>query len=287
MQFDFAAALVIAALVTGGIWILDILFLAPRREQVLDFTKPVAGGGGKIPAEARLPWYVDYSRSFFPVIVAVLVLRSFIVEPFRIPSDSMMPTLLDGDFILVSKFSFGVRLPVVNTRIIDSGEPQRGDVAVFRYPLDPATAYIKRIVGLPGDHLEYRAKQLYVNGEPVPQTPAPPPAAVSGSYEVRREVLGDHNHLVQVLADAPDYGPSRYWSGLQVRLDPQRNIVWEYEVPPGHYFVMGDNRDNSSDSRIWGPLPEENLIGKAFFIWMNSNCLFGFRNCGRIGDGIE
>lgn len=256
MHLDFAAILVIAAMVTGSIWVLDVLVLAPRRAKA-----PAAGKGSgrevRTDEKGKLPWYVDFSKSFFPVILAVLVLRSFIVEPFRIPSGSMMPTLVEGDFILVNKFAFGVRLPVVNTKIIDSGAPQRGDVAVFRYPEDPSTAFIKRIVALPGDRVEYRHKQLYINGEPVPQSslPADAEGAVNG-YEQRLEQLGEEEHRILVRADRHDMP----WDRVS------------YAIPEGHYFVMGDNRDNSRDSRVWGLLPEQNLIGKAFLIWLNCDC---------------
>lgn len=273
MQLDFATILVIAALVTGSIWVLDVLVLAPRRERALGYAKAAGrGSGGAAKEERKLPWYVDFSRSFFPVILAVLVLRSFVVEPFRIPSGSMMPTLLAGDFILVNKFAFGVRLPVINTKIIDSGSPERGDVAVFRYPEDPSVAFIKRIVGLPGDRLQYRNKKIFINGEPVPQIDLPDndEGAVDG-YDLRLERLGGDGHRILV------------------REDPHR-MPWDYvdyEIPSGHYFVMGDNRDNSRDSRVWGLLPEENLIGKAFFIWLNLDCITGKGHCDRIGSGIE
>ncbi|MDX1655044.1 MAG: signal peptidase I [Candidatus Competibacteraceae bacterium] len=263
MHFDFAAILVIAALVTGVIWLLDATLLAPRRERVY---QGQGGGVGAATEAPSIPWYVDYSRSLFPVILAVLVLRSFIVEPFRIPSGSMEPTLYAGDFILVNKFSFGVRLPVVNIKILDSGQPERGDVAVFRYPEDPSVAYIKRIVGLPGDRITYRNKQLYINGKPIAQEDLPDRMA-RGYYDIRQEQLGQREHLIQVR--------------------PGREPVWERVVPPGHYFAMGDNRDNSRDSRVWGPLPEENLIGQAFLIWMNLDCITFKGHCGRIGDSIQ
>jgi signal peptidase I len=262
MQFDFAAVLVLLAFITGSIWVLDKLVLAPRRALVKSTEQ---GAGQEVESrKSRLPWYVDFSHSFFPVIVAVLVLRSFVVEPFRIPSGSMMPTLLDGDFILVNKFAFGVRLPVLNTKILDTGEPRRGEVAVFRYPEDPSVAFIKRIVGLPGDLLEYRDKRLYVNGAPVP---AESEGVVNG-YEQRLEQLGDTRHYIQLSQG-------------------QNNRSWQYTVPAGHYFAMGDNRDNSRDSRYWGPLPEQNLIGKAFLIWMNWDCITFRGNCNRIGRSIK
>ena len=269
MQFDFAALLVIAALVTGSIWVLDILVLSPRRAaRSLDFAKPGGRGGGKAMGAPKLPWYVDFSRSFFPVILAVLVLRSFVVEPFRIPSGSMEPTLLPGDFILVNKFSFGIRLPVINTKIIDLGEPHRGDVTVFRYPEDPSVAFIKRIVGLPGDRVEYRNKQLFVNGDPIEQTVLTDVENEKPAYDQVQEQLDDATYSTYIRKG-------------------QSAPSWEYVVPPDHYFTMGDNRDNSRDSRFWGPLPEENLIGKAFFIWMNWDCVTGNGHCNRIGRSIK
>ena len=266
--FDFSAVLVLAAAVTGSIWILDVLILAPRRTRSLDFDGGM--GGGKIDGEQSLPWYVDFSRSFFPVILVVLVLRSFIIEPFRIPSSSMEPTLYPGDFILVNKFSFGVRLPVIHTKILDTGEPERGDVTVFRYPENPSVAYIKRIIGLPGDRLEYRDKQLYINGEPVPQEElsAEQIEELSPGYRILQEHLDERDYLTKVS-----------------KLRNSRG--WEGEIPAGHYFALGDNRDDSRDSRYWGFLPEENLIGKAFLIWMNWDCVTGDGHCNRIGRSVE
>ena len=275
MNIDFAAVLVLLTVLTGAIWLLDVLVLAPRR---------VVAGAGVPTDPARLPWYVDLSKSFFPVILAVLVLRSFLVEPFRIPSESMVPTLLKGDFILVNKFAYGLRLPVLNTRIAGAGRPERGDVVVFRYPLEPAVAYIKRVVGLPGDRLEYRDKQLFINGQPAARQPLAD--ATDPGYRRFEEYLGTVAHAIQVQADSR-WGMGMLWSGLQARREADGGIVWQYQVPPGHYFMMGDNRDNSSDSRVWGPLPEENLIGKAFFIWMNWDCITLNGQCGRIGSSIE
>jgi len=281
MNIDFAAVLVVLTGLTGGIWLLDALVLAPRRARV-----PVAGETGAArPVAVKLPWYVDLSKSFFPVILAVLVLRSCVVEPFRIPSESMVPTLLKGDFILVNKYTYGLRLPVVNTKIIGNGQPQRGDVVVFRYPPDPAVAYIKRVVGLPGDRLAYRCKQLFVNGQPMSLTPLSGDPAAPG-YQSFTEQLGETPHRIQMLADGR-WGLVGFWPGLQPRREADGTVGWEYQVPSGHYFMMGDNRDNSSDSRVWGPLPEENLIGRAFFIWMNWDCITFNGQCGRIGDGIK
>jgi signal peptidase I len=279
MNIDFAAVLVVLTGLTGGIWLLDALVLAPRRVAV-------GNAGSRTSAAAiKLPWYVDLSKSFFPVILAVLVLRSFIVEPFRIPSDSMVPTLLNGDFILVNKFSYGLRLPVLNAKFFGSGQPARGDVAVFRYPREPTVAYIKRVVGLPGDRLEYRNRQLLINGQPAALTPLPTNPADPG-YQQFDEQLGQINHRIQMLADGR-WPLTGFWPGLQLRREPDGTTAWDYQVPDRHYFMMGDNRDNSSDSRVWGPLPEENLIGKAFFIWMNLDCITLNGRCGRIGNSIH
>jgi signal peptidase I len=281
MNIDFAAVLVVLTGLTGGIWLLDTLVLAPRRARV-----PVAGETGTAPPVAvKLPWYVDLSKSFFPVILAVLALRSFVVEPFRIPSDSMVPTLLNGDFILVNKFTYGLRLPVLNTKVIGNGQPQRGDVVVFRYPPDPAVAYIKRVVGLPGDRLAYRGGQLSINGQPVSLTPLPADPAAPG-YQPFEERLGAAQHRMQTQTGS-HRGLAGFWPDIQPRREPDGTMSWEYQVPAGHYFMMGDNRDNSSDSRVWGPLPEENLIGRAFFIWMNWDCITLRGQCGRIGDDIK
>jgi signal peptidase I len=262
MYFDFAAVLVLLAFITGSIWVLDKFVLAPRRA-LSKATEQGVAQQGQIKGQ-KLPWYVDFSRSFFPIILVVLILRSFVIEPFRIPSGSMMPTLLDGDFILVNKFAFGVRLPVLNTKILDTGEPQRGDVAVFRYPEDPSVAFIKRIVGLPGDFLEYRDRRLYINGALVPTENA---GTVDG-YEQRLERLGNVLHDIQVSKN-------------------ENSRSWRYHVPADHYFALGDNRDNSRDSRYWGPLPEQNLIGKAFLIWMNWDCITFKGKCSRIGRSIQ
>jgi signal peptidase I len=276
MNFDFPMLLVLATFVTGGIWLIDAVAFAPRRKRKVD-------PGAQKESTPREPLMVEYARSFFPVILAVLVLRSFLVEPFRIPSSSMMPTLLIGDFILVNKFSYGLRLPVLDKKIVDIGEPQRGDVVVFRYPRDPSTDYIKRLIGLPGDHIAYRNKTLYINDEPQPQAPigyyegAGSGARMTGA-QMSREKLGAVEHSILIEPRAPDLP-----YGCQVLA--QGEVV----VPAGHYFVMGDNRDNSNDSRCWGWVPEKNLVGKAFGIWMswdlNRN---GFPIAWeRLGKGIE
>jgi signal peptidase I len=270
MNLDFPTILVLLTVVTGGIWALDALVLARRRRlQAARLEGAVSGqeaasGAGEGPnlrAAVKEPFLVEISRSFFPVILIVLVLRSFVVEPFRIPSGSMMPTLLIGDFILVNKYAYGIRLPVLDTKVIEVGEPKRGDVVVFRFPEDPSIDFIKRVVALPGDRVHYRNKVLYVNGEPVPQRPV-------GDYVGR--ISADYRQVVAQRRVEDLFGrehdilvnPSQRSGGVY-------GVNGEYVVPEGHYFVFGDNRDNSKDSRFWGPLPEENLVGKAFFIWMN------------------
>ncbi|MBA1145497.1 signal peptidase I [Ectothiorhodospiraceae bacterium WFHF3C12] len=259
MHFDFEALLVLLTLVTGVIWAWDRF----RRKD--DEAQEDKGKGQS--AETDVSWWVDLSRSLFPVILIVLVIRSFAVEPFRIPSGSMVPTLLTGDFILVNKFAYGLRLPVTHHRIVPIGEPDRGDVAVFRYPLDESQDYIKRIVGLPGDMVSYRDKRLYINGKLAEQQPVgawPGPEAA----QVREEVLGEVRHQILVHRD-------------------HRGQDFEYEVPARSYFVMGDNRDRSSDSRFWGAVPAHNLVGQAFFIWMSWDAEDTSVHWSRIGNAIE
>jgi signal peptidase I len=242
--FDFSFVLVLATLVTGLVWAADAWYFKPRRL--------AATAGGMPPGE---PILVEYSRSFFPIILVVLLIRSFLFEPFRIPSDSMMPTLLDGDFIFVNKFTYGLRLPVVNTEVVKLGQPDRGDVVVFRLPSDPATNYIKRLVGLPGDHVTVRDKRVWINGELQQLTP-------DGVYEgfghtgaqIAFEQLGVVPHRVLHIPNRPSYD-------------------FDDVVPPGHFFFMGDNRDNSRDSRFpeVGYVPEDMVVGKAVVIWLNWN----------------
>jgi signal peptidase I len=245
MHFDFSLFLVLATVVTGVVW--GVYALLVRLGRI----RPPAVVDGEIVE----PWPVDYARSFFPVILIVLLLRSFLVEPFRIPSASMMPTLLIGDFILVNKFAYGVRLPVLRNKVYEVGEPQRGDIVVFRYPKDQRMDYIKRVIGLPGDRIAYFRKQLYVNGQPVRQTRLAPYLGV-GSGNSMTGAMRLEEDLSGVLHD------------ILIR-EGQPTVEGEFVVPAGHYFVMGDNRDNSNDSRYWGTVPEENLVGKAFMIWMN------------------
>ncbi len=258
MQIDFALLLVVAALVTGVIWAIDAWKFKPRR---------LASGDGT----GQEPLLVEYARSFFPIIVVVLVVRSFLYEPFRIPSSSMMPTLLVGDFIFVNKFAYGLRLPVLNTKVVPIGEPQRGDVVVFRLPSDPSTNYIKRLVGLPGDRIEYRGKRLMINGEQVSLERSDAADEVSQPLsELFREKLGNAEHDILMIRG-------------------KNSPEGEYLVPEGHFFVMGDNRDNSRDSRFAavGFIPEDMLVGKAVRIWMNWDWGNGSPMWSRIGDAIR
>ena len=242
MDFDFSFFLVMATFITGAVWGGYVLYLRYAG----------CSGNGKTAEE---PILVEYARSFFPIVLIVLVLRSFLVEPFRIPSASMMPTLLIGDFILVNKFAYGVRLPVLETKIIQVGEPSRGDVVVFRFPNDTSLDYIKRVIGLPGDTVKYIGKQLYINGEKINKIRL-------GRYQGVGQ--GDEmTGAIEFVEGLPDVEHSI----LTQRERPAIN--GEFIIPEGHYFVMGDNRDNSNDSRYWGMVPEQNLVGRAFYVWMN------------------
>ena len=277
MDFDFPAIMVTAVFVTGVLWALDIMLWAPKRRSAAALLSDQVSADDDVEKAKeeilKESIFVEYSRSLFPVILAVLVLRSFMVEPFRIPSGSMMPTLLAGDFILVNKFAYGVRLPVLDTKIIPVGLPERGDVLVFRYPKNPSIDYIKRVVGLPGDKVAYYNKQLFINGEPAIQAG-----------------LGVYDAVGAGVSMAGTQMRSEDLTGIQhnILIDTQRGTVeGEFQVPEGRYFVMGDNRDNSNDSRYWGFVPEENLVGKAFMIWMNWDATAGGVTWSRIGNDIE
>ena len=274
MNVNLELILVIGTLITGIVVLFDkLVFAEKRRKRIMTEAydaKYVEGKSSRAPREYKEPWYIDYSRSFFPVLLIVLILRSFIAEPFRIPSGSMMPTLLHGDFILVNKFTYGLRLPALHTKVWANKSPERGDVVVFRYPENPSLDYIKRVVGLPGDQLEYRDKTVYVNGTAMKQVDLGTyvgkgrDAVMSGSNK-RQESLStvDHEMLLN---------------------DRRLSIAGAWTVPDEHYFVMGDNRDNSNDSRVWGMVPEQNLVGRALMIWMNwdiSEGQFYFRRIGK------
>jgi len=273
MDFDFSTIMVLAVLVTGVIWGLDSLLWKKKRDEGLARLKAEGADPKVIENSYREPVLVEYARSFFPVILVVLILRSFLAEPFRIPSGSMMPTLLAGDFILVNKYTYGIRLPAINTKVIEMNAPQRGDVVVFRFPKEPSVDYIKRVVGLPGDTISYYGRQVYVNGELAQQRQVGTYAATGTSLymtgaELRMETLGEVEHQILVMSGRP-------------------SPDGEFMVPAGHYFVMGDNRDNSNDSRYWGFVPEENLVGKAFMIWMNWDSVQNRVSWERIGNMIH
>ena len=258
---NFALILLVLTVVTGILYAVDVLKFRNLRAK-----------------NAKEPIWVEWGASFFPVILVVFVLRSFLFEPFKIPSGSMMPTLLVGDFILVNKFTYGIRLPVINKKIIDLNSPQRGDVMVFRYPEDPSLDYIKRVVGVPGDTVAYQNKRLSINGQPVETTRIadylhPERLYYSEQYVAR---MGDVEYRYLNDSDAPAFIPDA------ARFPYRDNCTYNAagvvcKVPEGNYFVMGDNRDNSRDSRFWGFVPEQNIVGKAFFVWLNLGDL------GRIG----
>jgi signal peptidase I len=276
-QLDFSAVLVLIAAVTGLVWGADALLLARQRTRA-------ARAAGQDPRLVPEPRTVDYARSFFPLALAVLLIRAFVFEPFRIPSDSMMPTLRDGDFIIVEKFAYGLRLPVTNTEILHTGEPRRGDVVVFHPPMDPSQAWIKRVVGLPGDRVTVRSDRLFINGKAIP-------FRITGIYndgcyvnmQLATEVLGTHTHQALLcpvpLEVTPDPLPGCRRSdarGYLCDLNPPPGTellaqppLFDQVVPAGKYLMIGDNRDNSDDGRFWGFVSEQALIGKATYIWFD------------------
>jgi signal peptidase I len=260
MNLDFALILTVLTLVTAVFWGIERYWR--KRRQGGDAEQPVAKT-------------VEMVGSLFPVLLLVLVFRSFLFEPFKIPSGSMIPTLWIGDFIVVNKYAYGLRLPVGNHRFLEVGDPERGDVAVFRYPVDPRINYIKRVIGLPGDTVTYRNKILFINGEPVTQDNVAPWVGEGlnrnppGRRPVKRlEYLGEEPHNIVIYPEQPDL-ETRTWT-----------------VPDGHYFVLGDNRDQSLDSRAWGFVSEDLLVGRAVRIWMHWDCSRGCVDWSRIGDRI-
>jgi len=288
---NFSLLLFVLTVVTFAYWLAERFYFAPKRHAaVAAFGQQDAARREQLAkqgitrvddntAETRQallmqPWWLDWTAGLFPVILVVFLLRSFLFEPFKIPSGSMKPTLLIGDLILVNKFHYGIRLPVVNKKVFAIDDPQRGDVMVFRYPQDPSTDYIKRVVGVPGDEISFRAQRVYVNGEAAPLVALPPP----GFYdeETRRyeaefvERLGAVEHHIIINPQSEQF----HWANDSVTFPFRENCRYSAEgvtckVPAGNYFMMGDNRDNSQDSRYWGFVPDENIVGKAFFVWMN------------------
>ena len=297
VEGNFALLLFIATVVTGLYWLAERFYFLPKRHtaaQALEVASAQrrldlqAKGIAKVDmdgdiSEARTkllmqPWWLDWTAGLFPVILVVFVLRSFLFEPFKIPSGSMIPTLLIGDLILVNKFTYGVRLPVIHTKITEGNKPQRGDVMVFRYPPQPSLDYIKRVIGVPGDEVAYLNKRLTINGKEVPTKAVPDffDESQVRYFKQFEEELGAKPHRVLNNTEAPAFvqGASNF--------EYRQNCTYSVEgvvckVPEGHYFMMGDNRDNSLDSRYWGFVPDKNIVGKAFFVWMN------FGNLGRIG----
>lgn len=281
MDIDFSLVLLVLVLIAGTIWLVDLIMLAqPRASRLRRFLKRSgiseeeyqAFLNGEKPEEEDKAGKqailqqaysighesapVEYAKSFLPVLVAVLIIRSFLFEPFQIPTGSMIPTLKIGDYIVVNKYSYGLRLPVIGTKILDVGEPERGDVMVFIPPHDP-TYYIKRVIGLPGDHIRYEDKVLYINGEEMPQEFVATLREDAGAVHYLKEQLGEVNHDIYT-ATTPRYLGADFW------LAPEGSVV-----PEGHYFMMGDNRDNSDDSRRWGPVSEDKIVGKAVAVWMH------------------
>ena len=295
IEGNFALLMFLATVVTGAYWLAERLYFWPRRKQAAQALADAAAarrteldrmGIAKVDLDTTegqqktlaQPWWLDWTAGLFPVIAVVFVLRSFLFEPFKIPSGSMIPTLLVGDLILVNKFTYGVRLPVLNTKVIEGKTPERGDVMVFRYPPQPSLDYIKRVVGVPGDTVAYLNKRLTINGQPVETKDLPDffDEDAMRYFNQYEETLGLSPHRLLNTAGVPAFiqGASNYAY--------RENCTYSVEgvtckVPAGHYFVMGDNRDNSLDSRYWGFVPDENIVGKAFFVWMN------FGNLKRIG----
>jgi len=285
MDINLPLLLMLAVLISGAISLYDFMFLRRPRENALAGIEAQFSDmdeqqkkSDETYLKARAvamdePAIVEYSKSFFPVLLLVFVLRSFVIEPFQIPSESMVPTLEVGDFIAVNKFAYGIRLPVFRTKIISIGEPKRGDVMVF-FPPHEERYFIKRVIGLPGDKITYVNNTLYVNGEEAPQTFVEREkienldacSARGGSYIIVDEQVGGEKHRMRKCSVQLPY-----------------NLDGTWQVPQGHYFMMGDNRDNSSDGRKWGTVPEERIVGKAFAIWMHWDKFLSVPSFSRAG----
>ena len=296
---NFSLLLFVLTVVTLGYWLAERFHFAPRRlaaantlEQQDAVRREQLASKGIVKVDGDVsqardtlmmqPWWLDWTAGLFPVILVVFLLRSFLFEPFKIPSGSMIPTLLVGDLILVNKYHYGVRLPVINKKIINNNDPQRGDVMVFRYPKDTSVDYIKRVVGIPGDEISFRNQQLFLNGEAVPMEQTPPPGFYDEDalryFPEFKEKFGSAEHRILVNPQSQPF----YGAEDKITFPFRENCRYSAEgvtckVPAGHYFMMGDNRDNSQDSRFWGFVPDENIVGRAFFVWMN------FGNLKRIG----
>ncbi|MAZ88148.1 MAG: signal peptidase I [Cellvibrionaceae bacterium] len=278
MDINLPLILVLLVFVSGLVWLYDLVFLAAKRQAAIDavdsqFDQAQLDEESKQQVyrqakevAAREPLAVEYSKSFFPVLLIVLVLRSFIAEPFQIPSGSMIPTLKIGDFILVNKFTYGIRLPVIRNKIIDVNEPERGDVMVFFPPHRPDTYYIKRVIGMPGDEVRYVNNVLFINGEKQPQKLLASLPPGNPQFQLLKETVGDVEH------------------DMRKHVVPGRlSINGRWVVPEGHYFMMGDNRDNSSDSRDWGPVSQDAIVGKAFAVWMHWDSFFSLPSFSSAG----
>ena len=295
LEGNFALLLFMASLVSGLYWLAERFYFLPQRiasaaqleaqdqQRRAELAKMGIAqvDGDMAEAKARIlaqPWWLDWTAGLFPVIVSVFLLRSFVVEPFKIPSGSMTPTLLVGDLILVNKFTYGLRLPVLNTKLTEGNKPQRGDVMVFRFPPKPSQDYIKRVVGVPGDTVAYLNKRLTINGEPIATTALPEylDEETMRYYKQFEEKLGPKTHALLNDDDRPAFIPGAdAFAGREGCTYTVEGVTCK--VPEGHYFMMGDNRDNSLDSRYWGFVPEKNIVGRAFLVWMN------FSNPKRIG----
>ncbi len=255
MNINFELILTVAVLITGMIWLLDVLFLASRRKRKVAAAAAANVSEEQLQKLGTMSLIVEYSRSFFPILLIVLLIRSFLVQPFRVPTGSLEPTVMPGDFIAVNQYAYGLRLPVLHTKALKVGEPKVGDIVVFRWPPNPSIDYVKRVIGVPGDHVVYKNKVLYINGKKAPQT------LIGDAFDIEPQTP------VPVLEKQEDLMGVKHM--IFVRPNYNESGDFSVVVPKGEYFMMGDNRDNSSDSRFWGFVPEHNIIGKAFLVWMS------------------